>query len=107
MKKTLKKAFAAVLALTLVISVAGCGKQEKGLDADGNYEVVWYNGQTPQQDSALVYEELSKYTKEKIGVTINYNEFARAEYAEKMWIYPLWNNLFGRWRTKTWFPKGM
>lgn len=84
MKKTLKKVFAALLALALVVSVAGCGKQEMGLDADGNYEVVWYNGETPQPDTDLVIQELNKYTKEKIGVTVKYHAFARAEYAEKM-----------------------
>ena len=62
MKNTLKKAFAVLLALALVISVAGCGKQETGLDADGNYEVVWYNSEEPQPDADLVFEELSKYT---------------------------------------------
>ena len=84
MKNTLKKAFAVILALALVISVAGCGKQETGLDADGIYEVAWYNSEEPQPDAALVFEELSKYTKEKIGVTVKYTEFAPAEYAEKM-----------------------
>ncbi len=84
MKGNVKKIFAAVLALALVVSVAGCGENKTGLDADGNYEVVWYNSESPQPDHQLVYEKLSEYTKEKIGVTIKYTPFAGAEYGEKM-----------------------
>ncbi len=84
MKGNVKKIFAAVLALALVLSVAGCGGNKTGLDADGNYEVVWYNSEPPRPDHNLVYEEISKYTKEKIGVTVKYTPFAGAEYAEKM-----------------------
>ena len=84
MKANAKKIFAVVLALALVLSIAGCGENKTGLDADGNYEVVWYNYETPQPDHNLVYEELSKYTKEKIGVTVKYTPFSSAEYAEKM-----------------------
>ena len=75
MKVNAKKVFAAVLALGLVISAAGCGnKNTAGLDAEGNYEVVWYNTEQPMKDHNLVYEEISKYTKEKIGVTVKYTD---------------------------------
>ena len=86
MKRNVKKVFAAVLALGLIISAAGCGGSTKnaGLDAEGNYEVAWYNSQKPFPDDALVFEELNKYTKEKIGVTVKYTPFIGAEYAEKM-----------------------
>ena len=84
MKGNVKKIFAAVLALALVLSVAGCGGNKTGLDADGNYEVVWYNSEPPRPDHNLVYEELNKYTKEKIGVTVKYTPFTGSEYAEKM-----------------------
>ena len=72
MKGNVKKVFAAVLALGLVISAAGCGGKDTGLDAEGNYEVVWYNSEAPQPDHQEVYDEISKYTKEKIGVTVKY-----------------------------------
>lgn len=83
MKGNVKKIFAAVLALALVISVAGCGKND-GLSKDGTYEVVWYNGEQPQNDHQEVYAKLSEITKEKINVTVNYTPIAPAEYAEKM-----------------------
>ncbi|MBR5586867.1 MAG: ABC transporter substrate-binding protein [Clostridia bacterium] len=80
-----KKILAAVLALGLVVSAAGCAKKNTaGLDAEGNYEVVWYNSEQPQPDHDLVYAEVSKYTKEKIGVTVKYIPFMPAEYGEKM-----------------------
>lgn len=84
MKKNLKRIFAAILAAALVLSVTGCGSKDAGLDADGNYEVAWYNSHNPFPDDEMVMEELSKYTKEKIGVTVKYTPFAGAEYAEKM-----------------------
>lgn len=84
MKGNVKKLFAAVLALALVISVAGCGGNKTGLDADGNYEVVWYNQEAPKPDHQLVYDAISEYTKEKIGVTVKYTPFIGAEYGEKM-----------------------
>ncbi|MBR5586991.1 MAG: ABC transporter substrate-binding protein [Clostridia bacterium] len=85
MKVNAKKVFAAVLALGLIVSAAGCGKQNTaGLDAEGNYEVVWYNQEAPMPDHNLVYEEISKYTKEKIGVTVKYTPFMGSEYGEKM-----------------------
>ena len=84
MKRNVKKVFAAVLALALVISAAGCGKNTAGLNADGTYEVVWYNSEAPQPDHQLVYDAISQYTKDKIGVTVKYTPFASSEYAEKM-----------------------
>ncbi len=84
MKTALKKVLAGALALTLVFAVVGCGKNKTGLDADGNYEVVWYTSEQPTPDADLVFEELNKYTAEKIGVKVKYTQIAPAEYAEKM-----------------------
>ncbi len=84
MKITLKKVLAGALALTLVFAVAGCRKNTAGLDADGNYEVVWYTSEQPMPDAQLVIDELNKYTTEKIGVKVKYTQIASAEYAEKM-----------------------
>ena len=84
MKGNVKKIFAAVLAIALVVSVVGCGKKTTGYLEDGTYELIWYNEETKHPDHDLVYEELNKYTKEKIGVTVNYTPIAAAEYAEKM-----------------------
>ena len=82
MKGNVKKILAAVLALALVLSVAGCGKDES-LNEDGTYTVVWYNSDAPQKDTQLVFDELNKYTKEKIGVVVDYTAISPAEYAEK------------------------
>ena len=83
--KHAKRILAAVLALGLIVSFAGCSKKNTaGLDAEGNYEVAWYNSHKPYPDDALVIDELNKYTKEKIGVTVKYTPFIGAEYAEKM-----------------------
>ena len=82
MKGNVKKILAAVLALALVLSVAGCGKDES-LNEDGTYTVVWYNNDTPQKDQQLVIDELNKMTREKIGVVVDYTSIASAEYAEK------------------------
>lgn len=82
MKGNVKKILAAALALSLVLSVAGC-KKDEGLNEDGTYTVVWYNNDMPQKDQQLVIDELNKYTKEKIGVVVDYAAIAPSEYAEK------------------------
>ncbi len=84
MKGNVKRIFVAVLALVLVVSFAGCGKDKVGYNEDGIYELVWYANDNPMPDAELVFEELSKYTREKIGVNVNYQAFTGAEYAEKM-----------------------
>lgn len=82
MKGNVKKILAAVLALTLVLSVAGC-KKDQGLNEDGTYTVVWVNNDAVQKDQDLVIGELNKMTKEKIGVVVDYSSIAPAEYSEK------------------------
>ena len=84
MKGNVKRIFAAVLALALVIAFAGCGKDKVGYNEDGIYELVWYANDNPMPAAQLVMEELSQYTREKIGLNVNYQAFAAAEYAEKM-----------------------
>lgn len=84
MKGNVKKIFAAILALTLVVSVAGCGKKTTGYNEDGIYELVWYQMDDTHPDTNAVYEKLSEYTREKIGVNVNFTPFGGAEYQEKM-----------------------
>lgn len=91
-KRIIGLILAGVLALS---SLAGCGKDASGEKAAGeegaasNEEVVtlkWYMNvvDNVDPDTEMVIEELNKYTREKIGVEIEYYPMIASDYAEKM-----------------------
>ncbi|MFC4301830.1 ABC transporter substrate-binding protein [Cohnella boryungensis] len=47
-------------------------------------ELIWYTIGTPQKDVSRVMEEVSKYTSEKIGVTVKMTQLDWGDYSEKM-----------------------
>ncbi|MFD2615659.1 ABC transporter substrate-binding protein [Paenibacillus gansuensis] len=89
----------AVLALLLSVSLilSGCGSNNNsGTNASGNQnggkadskpvELIWYTIGTPQKDVDKVMEEVSKYTKDKIGVTVKMNMLDWGDYTQKMQV---------------------
>ncbi|MEK8128282.1 extracellular solute-binding protein [Paenibacillus filicis] len=89
----IKKRLTVTLGLTLAASMAlsACG----GKDAAGNpaagkankpAELIWYTIGTPQKDVDRVMEEVSKYTAEKIGVTVKMNMVDWGDYSQKMQV---------------------
>ena len=92
MKKHLSKRVAA-LAMTAAMSVgllAGCGNSDapSGSTGSGDDEIttlIWYMSINPvAADTDKVIAKLNEYTREKIGVEIDYKVIANPDYKEKM-----------------------
>ncbi|GGD88038.1 ABC transporter substrate-binding protein [Paenibacillus nasutitermitis] len=93
-RKSVGLALALMLAVALVLS--GCGSKNNDNTAAGNsggdsggskdkpVELVWYTIGTPQKDVDKVMAEVSKYTAEKIGVTIKMKMLDWGDYDQKM-----------------------
>ena len=69
--------------------LAGCGQKggsdNGGSDEDGITTLTWYMSINPvAADTDKVIEKLNEYTREKIGVEIDYNVIANPDYKEKM-----------------------
>ncbi|MDD9265555.1 ABC transporter substrate-binding protein [Paenibacillus sp. GCM10023248] len=89
----IKKRLAATLGLTLAASMvlSACGSKDA---ADNNgagspdkpVELIWYTIGTPQKDVDRVMAEVSKYTAEKIGVTVKMNMIDWGDYPQKMQV---------------------
>ncbi|MDF2834781.1 MAG: transporter substrate-binding protein, partial [Paenibacillus sp.] len=78
---------AVVLASTLVLGA--CGKSDGNESAGGSekpVELIWYTIGTPQKDVNRVMEEVSKYTQEKIGVTVKMNMIDWGDYTQKLQV---------------------
>lgn len=83
-----------VLACTAILSACGGTNKEQGAESGsspdaGNQkavELIWYNIGTPQKDTDLVMEEVSKYTAEKIGVTVKMKQIDFGDYTQKMQV---------------------
>ncbi len=91
-----------LMATTLMLS--GCGKdsasgdtsissQTSGSEATNTqkeelkpYEIVWNTIGTPMKDTEMVFQEVSKYTKEKFNATVKMNIFDWSKYEEKMQV---------------------
>jgi len=82
----MKKKFLVFLAFSLILSQAlfANGQNEKQTADEDLYEILWYNIGTPQKDTEKVFEELSKYTAEKIGATVKMVQFDWGEYSDRM-----------------------
>lgn len=90
MKMKMKKVLSLGLVAAMTVGmVAGCGKKggsdNGGSDEDGITTLKWYMSINPvAADTDAVIEELNKYTRDKIGVEIDYNVIANPDYKEKM-----------------------
>lgn len=84
MKKKLSFLLAMVLILTAVL--AGCGGSTTASfeDNDAEYQIKWFGPGTKSNDHEKVFEEISKYTKEKINATVTQTLIPSAEYGEKI-----------------------
>lgn len=79
-----------MLAVSMMLSACG-GKNESSGTSEGGtsekpVELIWYTIGTPQKDVDRVMEEVSKYTAEKIGVTVKMNMIDWGDYTQKMQV---------------------
>lgn len=86
-----KKLSSLFVAMTIASSaiLTGCsGSNEEKSDVKGTDDttLVWYMIGTPQPDQAKVMEEVNKYTKEKIGATIDLRMIDWGDYGQKMQV---------------------
>ena len=88
MKKKLSFLLAMVLMLTAVLAGcgngAGTGSGDVFEDNDAEYQIKWFSAGDKSKDHDLVFEEISKYTKEKINATVTQTLIPGAEYGEKI-----------------------
>ena len=89
----IKKRLVATLGLTLAASMVLVHVEAKMLAIrkgqalpDKPVELIWYTIGTPQKDIDRVMAEVSKYTAEKIGVTVKMNMIDWGDYAQKMQV---------------------
>ncbi|OPA73930.1 ABC transporter substrate-binding protein [Paenibacillus selenitireducens] len=89
-----KKSYVLTLVLMLAVSMmlSACGGKNESSGASGSgtsekpVELIWYTIGTPQKDVDKVMEEVSKYTAEKIGVTVKMNMIDWGDYPQKMQV---------------------
>ena len=90
MKLRTKRLLSIGLAAAMTVGLlAGCGKKggsdNGGSDGDGITTLKWYMSINPvAADTDKVIEKLNEYTRDKIGVEIDYNVIANPDYKEKM-----------------------
>ena len=91
--KKMKRNLVTTLGLTLAVSMtlSACGSKDaepaKGnATANKPVELIWYTIGTPQKDVDKVMAEVSKYTAEKIGVTVKMNMIDWGDYSQKMQV---------------------
>jgi putative aldouronate transport system substrate-binding protein len=79
---------AAALASTMVLGACGNsgGNESAGGGSEKPVELIWYTIGTPQKDVNRVMEEVSKYTAEKIGVTVKMNMIDWGDYTQKLQV---------------------
>lgn len=83
-----------MMALTLLATACGGNNANNpsGSNASGStgsekpVELIWYTIGAPQKDLNLVMDEVNKYTKEKINVTIDMKMLDYGDYTQKMQV---------------------
>ncbi|MBP3361344.1 MAG: ABC transporter substrate-binding protein [Clostridia bacterium] len=81
-----KKVLFAVTAAVLAAGVlAGCGKEKAETDTNKPYEISWYYiGSKDQPDTAAVEEEIKKYLKDSLNVSLKMHCIGWDDYYTKM-----------------------
>ncbi|TRZ39530.1 extracellular solute-binding protein [Niallia circulans] len=84
-KKKLGLMLASVLAAGAILSACSKDSSTDGSGADGDkpYEIKWYTIGTPQKDTDKVFEEVNKYTKEKINATVKMTQIDWGDWDQK------------------------
>ncbi len=87
-KRRLLPLLAAVMIVSLVLSACGSNKNDAGSEgtAEKPVELIWYTIGTPQKDVNVVMDEVSKYTAEKIGVTVKMTMIDWGDYSQKLQV---------------------
>ncbi len=90
-RKKLSIGLTSILATSLFLSACGDNKAANNSSASGEnkgeaVELSWYTIGTPQKDVDKVMAEVSKYTKEKIGVTVKMTMIDWGDYNQKMQV---------------------
>ncbi|GIN56132.1 ABC transporter substrate-binding protein [Lederbergia ruris] len=89
MKKKLLLLLVLVLSLGTILAACGNDKKETSKNEGGGekpYEIKWYSIGTPQKDKDKVFEEVNKYTKEKINATVNLTQIDWGDFEQKMQV---------------------
>lgn len=80
-----KRLLAVMMALVIAVSFCACAKQEKETSDDADVpELLWHDRGSYTKEHELVYAEVNKYVKEKLGVTVKNQPFVGSEYKEKL-----------------------
>jgi putative aldouronate transport system substrate-binding protein len=99
-RKKLSIGFASILAVMLFLSACGNNNSSNNASPSGSsqasasasngsgqpVELSWYTIGTPQKDVDKVMAEVSKYTKDKIGVTVKMTMIDWGDYTQKMQV---------------------
>ncbi|WP_054026721.1 ABC transporter substrate-binding protein [Bacillus sp. FJAT-28004] len=85
-KKRFMPALALMLVMSIVLSACGGSKNEGEGTAEKPVELLWYTIGTPQKDVDKVMQEVSKYTAEKIGVTVKMSMIDWGDYSQKLQV---------------------
>jgi len=71
-----------ILVLLAALMLVSCGQKE----SNKPYEIIWHAIGTPQRDVDKVMAEVSKYTLDKIGVTVKMTMHDWGDYNQKMQV---------------------
>ncbi|WP_141502649.1 ABC transporter substrate-binding protein [Paenibacillus luteus] len=85
-KRSFTVALSLLLAMSIVLSACGGGKNNSEGTAEKPVELIWYTIGTPQKDVDKVMAEVSKYTAEKIGVTVKMSMIDWGDYSQKLQV---------------------
>ncbi|WP_419871702.1 ABC transporter substrate-binding protein [Candidatus Pristimantibacillus sp. PTI5] len=86
-KNSFTLALSLLLVMSIVLSACGGSKNESPEGtAEKPVELIWYTIGTPQKDVDKVMAEVSKYTAEKIGVTVKMNMIDWGDYSQKLQV---------------------
>lgn len=81
MNRILRKAIIISAAAAVFVGICGCEKKQSESEITN---VKWYAYGPQNPDDKKVFDEVNKYTEEKIGVHVDYTVIAASEYNEKM-----------------------
>lgn len=86
MKKKLSLFLILLVSAALFLVACGGNNSKQNVDEDGAYVIKWYTIGTPQKDTDKVFEEVNKYTKEKINAVIDFTQIDWGDYNQKLQV---------------------